>query len=196
MLMSTTVSGTVMLKISLVVTYDTNSAWMPPAQPASAHEIASAPSFQRYVGTPITSAASSSSWIANRPAPNFEWRMPHDTSSVTQAATSIIMYMLDVAVGPSLGIGTAFRYTPGPPSMRVLPMMVARTKVTASVSSANSSPRTPFTRKATAPTPTPITAATSAAIGNVQRKVQPKVTASVAAVYTPAPWKAPWPNEK
>jgi hypothetical protein len=43
-LMSTTVSGTVMLKVSPAVTYDTNSAWMPPATPASAHEMAYATS--------------------------------------------------------------------------------------------------------------------------------------------------------
>jgi hypothetical protein len=47
MLMRTTVSGTVRLNVSAVVMYETNSAWMPPAQPASAQEIASAPSFQR-----------------------------------------------------------------------------------------------------------------------------------------------------
>jgi hypothetical protein len=42
-LMSTTVSGTVMLKVSPVVTYETNSAWMPPTTPASPHESAKAP---------------------------------------------------------------------------------------------------------------------------------------------------------
>ena len=82
---------------------------MPPTQPASAQEIASAMSFQRYVGTPMTSAASSSSWIANRPAPKREWRIDQETSSVATAATSIIRYRLEVAVGPSFGTGTAFR---------------------------------------------------------------------------------------
>ena len=80
--------------------------------------------------------------------------------------------------------------------MAVLPMMVATTKVTASVSSANSSPRTPCTRNATAPTPTPMAAATSAATGKVQRNGQSNLAASVAEVYTPAPKNAPWPKEK
>jgi hypothetical protein len=43
-LISTTVSGTVMLNVLFAVTYDTNSAWMPPATPASAHETPSATS--------------------------------------------------------------------------------------------------------------------------------------------------------
>ena len=43
-LISTTDSGTVMENVSLTVTYDTNSACRPPAAPASAHEIANAPS--------------------------------------------------------------------------------------------------------------------------------------------------------
>jgi hypothetical protein len=37
-LISTTVSGTVMLNVDGAVTYWTNSAWMPPATPASAHD--------------------------------------------------------------------------------------------------------------------------------------------------------------
>ncbi len=44
MLMSTTVSGTVMLKVSPTVTYWMNSAWMPPAMPASPLDSASATS--------------------------------------------------------------------------------------------------------------------------------------------------------
>ena len=47
MLISTTVSGTVRLNVSAVVTYETKSAWIPPTQPASAHDTASAASFQR-----------------------------------------------------------------------------------------------------------------------------------------------------
>ena len=39
---STTVSGTVIENTSLVVTYEMNSAWMPPARPASAHEMPNA----------------------------------------------------------------------------------------------------------------------------------------------------------
>ena len=41
-LISTTVSGTAIVKTSPAVTYERNSAWMPPATPASAHEMASA----------------------------------------------------------------------------------------------------------------------------------------------------------
>ena len=37
-LISTTVSGTVMLNVDGAVTYCTNSAWMPPAIPASAQD--------------------------------------------------------------------------------------------------------------------------------------------------------------
>ena len=37
-LIKTTVSGTVMLNVDGAVTYETNSAWMPPAMPASAQE--------------------------------------------------------------------------------------------------------------------------------------------------------------
>ncbi len=58
---STTVSGIAMVKVSPVVTYDTKSACTPPTTPASPHESAKAPSLKRYVGTPITSATSSSS---------------------------------------------------------------------------------------------------------------------------------------
>ena len=43
-LISTTVSGTVIVKTSPTVTYDRNSAWMPPATPASAHEMPNATS--------------------------------------------------------------------------------------------------------------------------------------------------------
>ena len=85
---------------------------------------------------------------------------------------------------------------PGPPSIGVLRMIVASTKVTASVSSANSSPRTLRTRKTTAPSATPSTAATAAATGSVATNGQSSLPDSVAVVYTPAPRKAPWPNEK
>ncbi len=43
-LISTTVSGTVMLNVPFAVTYDTNNAWMPPATPASAQETPNATS--------------------------------------------------------------------------------------------------------------------------------------------------------
>ena len=43
-LISTTVSGTAIVKTSPDVTYDRNRAWMPPATPASAQEIANAAS--------------------------------------------------------------------------------------------------------------------------------------------------------
>ncbi len=39
-----TVSGTVMLNVPFAVTYETNSAWMPPATPASAQETPNATS--------------------------------------------------------------------------------------------------------------------------------------------------------
>ena len=54
----------------------------------------------------------------------------------------------------SRGSGTALMKTPPPPSIGVLRMMVAITKVMASVSSANSSPRSRRTRNTTAPMPT------------------------------------------
>ena len=43
-LISTTVSGTVIVKTSPTVTYERKSAWMPPASPASAHEMPKATS--------------------------------------------------------------------------------------------------------------------------------------------------------
>ncbi len=67
------------------------------------------------------------------------------------------------------GIGTALMNTPAPPSIGVLRMMVATTKVTARVSSANSSPRSRFMRNTTAPMATPSSAAIAAAIGTVGR---------------------------
>jgi hypothetical protein len=54
----------------------------------------------------------------------------------------------------------------------VLSTIVAITKVTARVSSAKSSPRTAFTRKTTAPSPIPSSAAMAAATGSVHRKGQ------------------------
>ncbi len=71
-LISSTNSGTVTAKVSATVTYDTKIAWMPPATPARKHEMASAIILNQNVGTPITSATSSSSWIANRPRPKRE----------------------------------------------------------------------------------------------------------------------------
>ncbi len=50
----------------------------------------SAMSLYRYVGTPITSAASSSSWIANRPVPSRAFAMTYASRIVTSASTSII----------------------------------------------------------------------------------------------------------
>ncbi len=75
-------------------------------------------------------------------------------------------------------------------------MMVATTKVAASVSSENNSARTACTRKATAPSSAPNSAATAAAAGSVQRKGMSNFVASVAVVYMPMPKKAPWPKEK
>ena len=43
-LISTTVSGTVIENTSPAVTYEMNIAWMPPAMPASAHEMPNATS--------------------------------------------------------------------------------------------------------------------------------------------------------
>jgi hypothetical protein len=43
-LMSTTVSGTVMVNTSPTVTYERKSAWMPPATPARKQEMANAAS--------------------------------------------------------------------------------------------------------------------------------------------------------
>ena len=79
------------------------------------------------------------------------------------------------------GSGTALRYTPGPPSIRVLSTIVARTKVTASVRSANSSPRSRRTRKTTAPTLTPNRAAASPASGSAARMGRPAVRSMAAA---------------
>ena len=79
--------------------------------------------------------------------------------------------------------------------MRVLSTIVARTNVTARVSSANSSPRSRRTRNTTAPIPTPKRAATSPASGRVGRSGRPALR-SVAAAYIPAPKNAPWPKLK
>ena len=71
---------------------------------------------------------------------------------------------------------------PGPPSIGVLSTMVARTNVTASVSSANSSPRTRFTRNTTAPSAIASSAASGAATGSVARNGQSNLPESVAVV--------------
>ena len=60
-LISTTNNGTLIEKTSLAVTYETNTACIPPAIPAKAEEIKRAINLVLKVGTPITSAASSSS---------------------------------------------------------------------------------------------------------------------------------------
>jgi hypothetical protein len=83
-----------------------------------------------------------------------------------------------------------------PPSSGVFVTMVPTTKVIASVSNANSSPRTPLTRNTTAPSATPSSAATSAATGSVHRNGHSQRASSVLVVYMPAPKNAPWPNEK
>jgi hypothetical protein len=85
-------------------------------------------------------------------------------------------------VRPSLGMSTAASDTPLPPSIGVLTMTVPTTKVTASVSSAKTSPRMPLTRKTMAPTSRPKALATSAAAGSVHRKGQLKRDISVALV--------------
>ena len=94
------------------------------------------------------------------------------------------------ADGAILGIGTALSITPGPPSIGVLSTMVAITKVTASVSTANSSPSSARTRKMMAPSTTPNSAGTAAANGKVQRSDQPNLVPSTAVVYTPMPKNA------
>ncbi len=66
--------------------------------------------------------------------------------------------------------------------MGVLSTIVASTNVAASVSSANSSPRTWRTRKTTAPSPSPSSAATSAAAGSVHRNGTSNFPASTAVV--------------
>ena len=75
--------------------------------------------------------------------------------------------------------------------MRVFKMMVATTKVMASVSKANSSPRTDLTLNTTAPKARPSSAATSAATGRVSRNGQFKLADKPAEVYKPIPKKAP-----
>jgi hypothetical protein len=83
-------------------------------------------------------------------------------------------------VGAIRGTGTALRYTPGPPSIDVFSTIVASTKVTASVSNANSSPRTARTRNTTAPSARPSAVATAAATGSVARNGQSNLPASTA----------------
>jgi hypothetical protein len=46
-LISTTFTASAIEKVSATVTYETNTAWMPPAKPASAHEMAKAASLKR-----------------------------------------------------------------------------------------------------------------------------------------------------
>ena len=79
---------------------------------------------------------------------------------------------MDDGVGPMAGTFTAASETPLPPSMGVLTTIVPTMNVTASVSSAKTSPRMPLTRKTLAPTKTPSTAATAAATGSVHRNGQ------------------------
>ena len=80
--------------------------------------------------------------------------------------------------------------------MRVFSTMVPTTKVTASVSKANNSPRTDLTRNTTTPKPTPSKAANKAAAGKVHKKGQLRLAARPAEVYMPMPKNAPWPKEK
>src|SRR3989442_1218807 len=65
-----------------------------------------------------------------------------------------------------MGIVTAARNTPGPPSIPVLRAMVDSTNVTASVRRPKSSPRTPRTRNTTAAMAAPRSPATSPAAGS------------------------------
>ena len=64
------------------------------------------------------------------------------------------------------------------------------TKVTASVSRANSSPRSRFMRNTTVPMPTPSNAAIAAATGTVTRNGTFALVVSVAVVYMPTPKNA------
>jgi hypothetical protein len=80
--------------------------------------------------------------------------------------------------------------------MGVFRMMVATTKVTASVSSANSSPRTARTRNTANPRPSASSAGIRAASGSVARNGQFNLPENTAVVYMPMPKNAPWPNEK
>ena len=86
-LMSTTVKGTVMLKVSPTVTYDTYKAWMAPMTPAKKLESAKAPILSQKVGTPLTSAASSSSWMAKRPRPARAWNS-HQAAAMAAASAA------------------------------------------------------------------------------------------------------------
>ena len=74
--------------VSAAVTYEMNSACTPPTTPASAEEIAKATSLQRKVGTPSTSATSSSSRIANNPVPSLERQIAKAIPSVAAAIAS------------------------------------------------------------------------------------------------------------
>ena len=94
------------------------------------------------------------------------------------------------------GTGTADRNTPEPPSIGVFRITVATTKVTASVISANSSPRSRFNGNTRAPIAQPRSAAIAAATGIVARNGQPNLTDSVAEVYMPTPRNAAWPRLK
>ena len=94
-------------------------------------------------------------------------------------------------MGPIMGTATAAIETPGPPSIRVLSTIVPTTKVMASVSRANNSPRTALTLKTTAPSAAPNSAASAAATGKVARNGQFRFAAKPAEVYMPMPKKAP-----
>ena len=104
--------------------------------------------------------------------------------------------MVPVGVGMMCGSGTALMNTPPPPSIGVLRMMVAITKVTARVSSANSSPRRRRRRNTTAPMPMASRAAIAAASGTVSRNGTPNLVVSAAVVYMPTPKNAAWPRLK
>ena len=89
---------------------------------------------------------------------------------------------MPVCVGMRSGSGTALMNTPPPPSIGVLRMMVAMTKVTARVSSANSSPRSRRRRNTTAPMPAASRRPSAAAIGTVTRKGTPNLVVRAAVV--------------
>ena len=103
---------------------------------------------------------------------------------------------MPLGVATIAGSGTALMKMPPPPSIGVLRMIVAITKVTARVSSANSSPRSRRRRKTMAPMPTASSAGIAAATGKVGRNGQPNLVVRTAVVYRPTPKKAAWPRLK
>ena len=157
---SITVSGTVIENTSPVVTYEMNSACMPPASAG-----------QRTRDAPARPACSDRS---ARPSPR---RRPRRRGSRTgptpkrehctavgdqqrrhRAGQREQVERCPAASAPMCGTGTALSVDAGPAvDRRVERRWWPSTKVTASVSSANSSPRTERTRNTTAPSATPST---------------------------------------